>query len=257
MSKGKNIKLLNKIHKISSIDNEKICDENEIKRIEKNGGKIIITKSGNAKIMPGKLNITRSFGHQNVKNEEFGGKKDIIIENPNIEEIQINFNEFDFLILGSSGVFEKLTSNQSIECIQNLIENQTNLDINSIHQLAGSCVDVLIKTSLIMGSADNVTCIFIGFNNFGLNKNSDCNSDDNNKRDKKDKDKQRLKKNFERAVTIDIQEVKDVDSEEFEPDEIPIDENENNEDYKEKIRQKGKMFTIRDILSEIKAEQTK
>ena len=258
MNNGKDIKVLNKIHRITSpISNEKICEQSEIKRIKENGGKILLTKTGKAKILPGKLSITRSFGYENLKNEKFGGKEGVIIEKPDIEEIKINDKEFDYLILGSNGIFQKLTSVQSIKCIQNLIDEQNNLDIGSIHQLAGSCVDVLIKTSLIMGSADNVTCIFIGFNNFGLNRNSDCNSDDNNKRDKKDKDKQRLKKNFERAVTIDIQEVKDVDSEEFEPDEIPIDENENNEDYKEKIRQKGKMFTIRDILSEIKAEQNK
>ena len=63
-----------------------------------------------------------------------------------------------------------MTVDESIKSIYNVIYNQEILGINSIHQLSGMAVDMLLKTAIIKGSLDNVTCILIGFENFKLKK---------------------------------------------------------------------------------------
>ena len=160
MNNGKNIKELNNIHNLNNLL--------EKQRIIENGGKIINSKSGKLRILPGKLSISRGFGFANAKIEKLGGKEGVIIETPEITEMKINDNEFDFLILATGGVFEKMSVDDSIKSIYNVIYNQKILGINSIHQLGGMSVDMLLKTAIIKGSLDNVTCILIGFKNFKL-----------------------------------------------------------------------------------------
>ena len=248
MQKGEKVKLLNKIHKLPKqfeIDQKK-CDMSEISRIKEHGGQISVSKSGNLKIMPGQFNITRSFGFKNIKKNEFGGKEDIIISEPDINEIQIRDDEFDFLILASSGIFEKLSNGQSMKCIYNLLEEYNCLNNDSIHQLAGSCVDMLIKTALIRGSNDDVTCILIGFANFDKIKSNI------NKRMRRDKtQRQSLDKYFEiknKNIMKESNEKKNEDDDRNESKE------ENKNDIKEENRKRKKIFTIRNILKEIKEE---
>ena len=163
MNEGKNIINLNKIHILS--------DNIEKKRIENSGAQIVKSKKGEEKIIPGKLNITRGVGFAYLKNPELGGKKGIYISTPEINEYKINDNEFDFLILASNSIFEQLSVEESIESIFKVICDQENLYIDSIHQLAGASVDMLLKTSLVKGAQGNVTCIFIGFKNLENFKN--------------------------------------------------------------------------------------
>ena len=247
MQKGEKIKLLNKIHKLPKkfeID-QKNCDMSEITRIKECGGKILVSKSGNLKVMPLKLNITRSFGFENIKINEFRGKNDIIIPEPDINEVQIKDDEFDFLILASSGIFEQLNNEQSMKCIYNVLEENNNINNDSIHELAGSCVDMLIKTALIKGSSDDVTCILIGFANFGKIKNNI------NKRSKRDKtQRQSLDKYFEKTDKNFLKEINEKENV-VERDEN-IEENKNN--VREKNRRNKKIFTIRKLLMEIKEE---
>ena len=37
---------------------------------------------------------------------------------------------------------------------------------NNVNEQSGKCVDIILKTSLLRQSMDNVTCIFITFSNF-------------------------------------------------------------------------------------------
>ena len=156
MNEGKKIINLNKIHNIN--------DDFEKNRIEKSEAKIINFKNKEI-IIPGKLNITRALGFSYLKNPELGGKKGIYLAIPQIMEYKINDNEFDFLILASDSIFENLSVEDSIKSIFNVINDQENLNIDNIHQLAGFSVDMLLKTSLVKVAKGNVTCIFIGFKN--------------------------------------------------------------------------------------------
>ena len=69
--------------------------------------------------------------------------------------------QFSFL---GDGIFDKLSNRDIIQ----LVWSTTNKEIigNNIHEQVGLCVDTVIKTSLLRQSMDNVTCIFIAFQNF-------------------------------------------------------------------------------------------
>ena len=157
LNSGKEIKLLNNIHRPS--------EENEKKRIIENGGRIYYSNNTIPRIKPGKLSVSRAFGDFNIKNEEFGGKKNVLISIPEISKISLNNNHIDFLIMGCDGIFEYLNNEECIKCAWTIIkENKQNYD--NIHQMSGDIVDMIIKTSLKRHSLDNVTTVFVGFRNY-------------------------------------------------------------------------------------------
>ena len=244
MQKGEKFELLNKVHKLPKkieIDQKK-CDMSEITRIKECGGKISLSKSGNLKITPWKLNITRSFGLQNIK-KQFRG----IISEPDIKELDMNDNEFDFLILASSGIFEKLNNDQGMKCIYNLLDEYNFVENESVHQLAGSCVDMLIKTALIKGSTEDVTCILIGFENFEKIKNSI------NRRKIKEKNQRQSLDKFRKTSKNLLKDIFSDESENVDKDEAKEEnKKENKKDIKKENRSNKKIFTIRNLLKDAK-----
>ena len=267
MDSGNNFILVNKLHNIKNNLEEK-------ERVIKNGAKITVSSSKQIKILPGKLTATRSFGYQYIKNANFGGKENMIIETPDIYEYEINNNYTDFLILASTGVFEQLSLEEAKECIENVIKQQKELYINSIHQLAGCCIDMLLKTALIKGSMDNVTAIFLGFPKFKTDKNNFTIRNVSKSTDlyKRIRDKERTtrmtnkitidpsKKN-DKSNKISIKEVEDnsnsnIINEKENLSEIREDKNEEKQEN-EKITVHRKdvfNFTIRQLLADISTE---
>ena len=166
------IKLLNKSHSL-------INNPTERERLINSGLKIVSSKNGKEKILPGKLKITRGIGFANLKFQEGENLENGILAVPQIKEIEID-EKFDFLIILSGGVVSNCHSKDIIDAIFNVIKNQKKLHLNSINELAGACVDMVLKTSLVKGTLENISCIFVGFKNFnklfGLNINSDENS---------------------------------------------------------------------------------
>ena len=156
LNNGKKIKLLNNIHRPNNF--------NEKERIINNGGNIYIS-SNILRIFPGRLSVTRAFGDKNAKLTEFGGKKNVLISTP--EVCQVNLKEFkvDFLIMGCDGIFEYLTNEDCVKLAwKNL--NEDKLNYNNFHQFNGDIVDLIIKSALKRNSLDNVTALFVSFNNF-------------------------------------------------------------------------------------------
>ena len=149
------IKILNKCHSLENNPTER-------ERIINSGLKIITSKNGKEKIIPGKLKITRGIGFANLK---FQGGENGILGIPQIKEVKIDEN-FDFLIILSGGVVTNCHSKEIIDAIYNVIKKQKKLHLNSVNELAGACVDIILKTSLVKGTLENVSCIFVGFKNF-------------------------------------------------------------------------------------------
>jgi len=65
---------------------------------------------GPYRVFPGKLSVTRTFGDIEAKNIEFGGREGIVVSEPDITEIKNGGEEIDFIVIGSDGVFDKLTN---------------------------------------------------------------------------------------------------------------------------------------------------
>lgn len=99
----------------------KPTDENEIKRIVENGGKIYQTQTtfnpikknygggksqlapqimlGPPRVKPGRLSVSRTFGDIEAKYPVYGGNPKVVIAVPEISEFVVS-PSFDFLLLG-------------------------------------------------------------------------------------------------------------------------------------------------------------
>ena len=151
---GKDFEILNNIHRPT--------EENEYKRIIENGGTIYISKNKIKRINPGRLSISRAIGDVTIKDPNFGGNKDILICEPEIKKIKIDFNNTDFILLASDGIFENLNYEDCIKGIWNVFNEKK---FENIHEFLGNACDMVIKTALKRNSSDNVTCVILGFEN--------------------------------------------------------------------------------------------
>ena len=57
---------------------------------------------------PGRLSVSRTFGDIEAKHPELGGMRGVVVCDPDINYIQGGANEFDFIVIGSDGIFDKL-----------------------------------------------------------------------------------------------------------------------------------------------------
>ena len=119
---GEKILLLSRDHKPE--------DEGETKRVEENGGQIYQNKSevpdpspenasgvqviiGPHRVFPGRLSVSRTLGDIEAKDVRYGGNPMCVIATPEIKTFKIRPN-YDFIVLGCDGVFEKLDNKQVI-----------------------------------------------------------------------------------------------------------------------------------------------
>jgi serine/threonine protein phosphatase PrpC len=115
---------------------------------------------------PYHLTYTRSLGDIKLKNEELGGKEGILISEPEIFILDLTNNEYDFIVMGSEGLFNNLNNKDVIEGCWFIIKNMRKERKNDIHLLSSDICNFLIKYAIEKGSEDNISCIFIGLNGF-------------------------------------------------------------------------------------------
>jgi len=114
-------------------------------------------------VFPGRLSVSRAFGNAEAKLPEFGGLPNVIISVPEITCFQIT-NESDFLVIGCDGIFDNMANEEVIKCAW--MSRDDSLKVNNIHIQCGIAVDLILKTSLLRKTLDNVTCILVAFCNF-------------------------------------------------------------------------------------------
>ena len=172
-----------KNNKISfTTEDHKPGSEIEKKRIEVAGGKIYQTPSlfplfQNGKeieipwrVLPGRLSVSRTFGDIEAKEEKFGGMKGVVVALPDITEIELN-EEYNFIVLGCDGIFDVLSNDELLECIQIVLREKKMtefIDDENVHELCGDFAAMIIKCALAKDSFDNVSCIVIALNLNGL-----------------------------------------------------------------------------------------
>lgn len=149
----------------------KPCDDEEIRRIVEGGGKVyqstITTANGQSisgpfRVSPGRLSVSRTFGDLYAKSLDLGGNPDVIIAQPDIKAFKI-LPDHDFILIGTDGVFDKLTNKEIIQCCWN--RNLPNMDSNP-HTQAANAVNNVISASMNKRSLDNLTAVIIAFDNF-------------------------------------------------------------------------------------------
>ena len=127
---------------MSSLGGEKVfalstdhkpTDDEEQRRITENGGKIYQTQTaarmpgapaggkeqyllGPHRVLPGRLSVSRTFGDIEAKVARYGGNPNVIVAEPDIKAFKIK-DEYDYILLGCDGIFDKLSNRDLIDQI--------------------------------------------------------------------------------------------------------------------------------------------
>ena len=183
MNKGKDIRVLTTDHKPN--------EEHESMRIISNGGKIYQTQTptklltatsdqntpnqillGPYRVLPGRLSVSRTIGDAEAKLPEFGGLHGVVIAQPEITYFCID-DEIDFLMMGCDGIFDQLSNEDISDCIWQTCniykmkeEDIEEYEVHNVHQQCMTGVDMIMKSSLMRKTLDNVTVVLVGFKNF-------------------------------------------------------------------------------------------
>lgn len=166
---GKNVLNLSKDHKPN--------DEGEVFRVIQNGGKIYQTQTmvpkldgtgnecilGPHRVFPGRLSVSRSFGDIEAKLPKYGGNMNIIVADPEVRVFDVT-SSMDYMILACDGIFDKLSNK---EVIQTVWEGVAESKVKDTHKQCGIGVDRILRTSVAKKTMDNITVVFVAFNNFG------------------------------------------------------------------------------------------
>ena len=141
--------------------------KSEKKRIKENEGVVYKVNSPNTlyRILPGNLSVSRTIGDASSKVPFLGGKLGVIISTPEITKFTLNENVNDSIVMGSDGIYDKLDNEDIVQSIWSTLDDSDTLTA-SIHNQAGVCCDITMKMAMEKKSKDNVSDIFIGFNNF-------------------------------------------------------------------------------------------
>lgn len=75
-------------------------------------------------MFPGRLSVSRTFGDIEAKRPQYGGNSQVIVCEPEIVKFKLR-DEFDFILLGCDGIFERNTSQEVIETVWGRIKEQT------------------------------------------------------------------------------------------------------------------------------------
>lgn len=154
-------------HSIQITQEHKPNLTSEKKRIKDNDGEVYKVNSMNNeyRVLPGNLSMSRTIGDASSKNPFLGGKLGAIISIPEITKINLDDNVIDFILMGSSGIFDKLDNKELITSMWLTLNNKYSYE-KTIHSQVGICSDMAIKSAMFKNSKDNVSSIFISFSNF-------------------------------------------------------------------------------------------
>ena len=69
----------------------------------------------------------------------------------------------DFILLACDGIFDKLTNKEVIQVVwEGVMESK----IKDVHKQCGIAVDRILRTSVAKKTMDNITVVFVAFQNF-------------------------------------------------------------------------------------------
>lgn len=146
----------------------------ERKRILKFGGQVMQMDKSKVKlpqnllakvpyrIFPGGLSVSRSFGDIQAKDPALGGKKGVLIADPELMVYRVHSNT-DFLLLGCDGIFDVFSTLELHELIWSFIQRKgikLPIKASDLEEI----INHILLNALKRQSFDNLTVIFVAFN---------------------------------------------------------------------------------------------
>lgn len=116
-----------------------------------------------ARIFPGSTPVGRSIGDIQAKLLQCGGKPGVISSTPDILSFKYKSN-FDFIVMGSGSIFDKLSNKQIGELVFDAIK-QAIIKRLTFEEALEKVVVNLMREAILQGTKDNISIIFLCFDN--------------------------------------------------------------------------------------------
>ena len=149
---------------------------------------------GPLRVFPGRLSVSKTFGDIEAKRPKYGGNPNVIVCEPDIKSFKIQDN-FDFIMIGCDGIFERLNNRDCVDEIWNRITEQISISnkmqhgggetkgkrdksltnqqpvnarkpgkggVYNEHQAAADGVEIIIRAAAASRSLDNITSLILG-----------------------------------------------------------------------------------------------
>jgi len=87
----------------------------------------------------------------------------VVVCDPDVTYLKNGGQDLDFIVLGSDGIFDKLSNEMIGEIVWGVIkENQFNISM-SIHQICGKAADEILREAAKLKTMDNISIVIIAF----------------------------------------------------------------------------------------------
>jgi len=131
---------------------------------------------GPYRVFPGRLSVCRTFGDCEAKVLALGGMKGVVTCEPEIHYDQDGVNKYDYILIGSDGIFDKMKNEQINQIVWDVATFQrskhlnagpgTNVTPATLHQVCGLVADEILHAAAKSRSLDNLSIVFIAFKSF-------------------------------------------------------------------------------------------
>ncbi len=118
---------------------------------------------GPYRVQPGRLSVARTFGDIEAKLTKTKGNPGVVVATPEVSHFRIT-GDLDFMVIGSDGVFDKLSNKQIINSVWGVTSKVQEKDI---HSHCARMAEFVLAESIGVQTLDNISCIFIAFESFG------------------------------------------------------------------------------------------
>lgn len=117
---------------------------------------------GPYRVQPGRLSVARTFGDIEAKLTKTQGNPGVVIATPEVSHFRIT-PDLDFMVIGSDGVFDKLSNKQIINSVWGITNRVQERDI---HGHCARVAEYILAESVAVQTLDNISCIFIAFESY-------------------------------------------------------------------------------------------
>ena len=118
-------------------------------------------EKGPLRVVPGNTFTTRSFGNFPAKTGKFGGNSKVLIAKPSVRSFKIS-DDFDFIILCSTGIVENLSNHDVLECFW---KGAQSCSAQEVDAKVAQGINSVLQEAKNRKSENNLSIILIGFKN--------------------------------------------------------------------------------------------
>lgn len=113
------------------------------------------------RLYPGGLSVSRAFGDFTAKTERCGGKRGVLVADPEVFHFDLSRERFDFIFLGCDGIFDVFNTRELVDKIYEYSRHFAPLRSKHRESFFQSVLNSLLHCTMVSGGYDNLTAIWI------------------------------------------------------------------------------------------------